>query len=110
MRHSAEYVSLVEGATAIELVARCSDGFSQITIDYRFATAIHRLITDADYRAAALDMQAELFTARDAPEKLVAVIDEVKSWVQHKAISESRSATPTEDTPPISKPENPERD
>ena len=105
MKVSGEYVTLVQGAAAIELLARCSEGFSQITLDYRYASVLHRLIRDTDYRLAALDMHSELFTAKDPPEKLPAIISEVAAWLNQmpKSDHEPQSALGTEDTPHTSR-------
>ena len=101
MQFDAGHIALIEGAIAIEAVNRCAEGFSRMEIDYQMAQAIDRLIKDADYRMASLATHGELFTAGDAPEKLVFVMEKVQQWNSDKVAR--RSASHTGDTAPTSR-------
>lgn len=98
-----QHVALIRGAVAIEFITRCAEGFSTIVVDYPCASALKQLIHDADYRVACLETHAELFSANDAPEKLAAVVEEVRKWKIEQFRKESLSALGTAGTPPTSK-------
>lgn len=103
MNLSAEHVGLINGAIAFELISRCADGFSTVTIQHACASALRRLIEEPQFRDACLATHSELFTAKDAPEKLAAIIEEVRKWQLNQFRQESLSALGTADTPPTSR-------